>query len=350
MNEDAPPNNLTLTSPKQWYDAGINLPPADQLKYYARGMAWGEAFHPWAQCGVGTARYRLKQYGEAIRHLTAATQLAPTFTNAWNNLGLAREGLHDWAGAEDAFEHARAFDPGSQLIINNLREAQAGLARQKGQVLHANHLSRTTKPLFIIALAGAILGAVVQNGLAFVRLFAYSDYLYEFLYFAVLPVLAIVQMACVIAGLVGLWIATGRPRPWLLVIGIGCTLTPLLGLLFINEISFCAYAMLNVISYGAYLATYGMALPGKTLPKVAFVITGAMAIMDAAVSYSSECTTPWLIFGYGSFMTFLAVAGLIQGLLGLVATPLNVVFWVTSLQQPPFSTTGGPLKEVKMSR
>ncbi len=316
-------------------------------------MALDPTFHPWAQCGIGLGRYRLRQPEEAIRHLESAIHLAPTFTQAWNSLGLARKVLKDWAGAVTAFERAAELDPALPEIADNLHDARKGLANQREQEkTRAKPLKPLHRYLLLVALVGAILSAAMQLLLLYLNYFGdYFDFMES--YFWVIFTIEIAQDACIISGLVGLWLVTGRPRPWLLIFGIVCVCSSYINLLLFFIVSeelyfygsfYCATQMLSLLAHGSYLATYSMAWRGKPFPKVAFAIQCVTAACDVIVEYFFSCFYPTAGLLDSAFMMVAYFAMAILTPLMLATLQLNVAFWITTLRQLPL-----PKHQVRIS-
>jgi len=55
---------------------------------------------------AGQARLKMKQYPEAIEHLSRATEHQPSQTMAWQELGKALKGQDDTKAAEQAWQQA----------------------------------------------------------------------------------------------------------------------------------------------------------------------------------------------------------------------------------------------------
>jgi Flp pilus assembly protein TadD len=87
-----------------------------------------QGLNPDTLSALGSANLRLGRLGQAERWLRRATQEAPDFAPAWNNLGVILMEQGKTGEASEAFRRAFATDNGnSDQIRNNLRAALAKL-------------------------------------------------------------------------------------------------------------------------------------------------------------------------------------------------------------------------------
>lgn len=59
----------------------------------------------------GIARFNLEQYAEAVNDFNRAIELNPVFTQAYNNRGNARYKLNDYQGAMADYSQAIELNP-----------------------------------------------------------------------------------------------------------------------------------------------------------------------------------------------------------------------------------------------
>lgn len=99
------------------------------LKAYTRAAAQ-QGLNVDTLSALGSANLRLGRLGQAERLLRRATDEAPDFPAAWNNLGVILLEKGDYAEASEVFRRAFATDNGnSDQIRENLRLALANLDR-----------------------------------------------------------------------------------------------------------------------------------------------------------------------------------------------------------------------------
>ena len=97
------------------------------LRAYGRA-ATQQGFNPDTLSALGSANLRLGRLGQAERWLRRATEEAPEFPAAWNNLGVILMEQGKVAEASEVFRRAFATDNGnSDQIRENLRTALAKL-------------------------------------------------------------------------------------------------------------------------------------------------------------------------------------------------------------------------------
>ncbi|MGE0255096.1 MAG: tetratricopeptide repeat protein [Alphaproteobacteria bacterium] len=124
------------------YDACRNVVALEAENAEALGMAGALAL----QLGRGI---------EAVAALERAVAAAPDSAQHWSNLGTARAGAGDMAGAHDAFARAIKLDPGHRAARHNLAAAQRAL----GDFAGAAETYRE-------ALAGGARDAAAEAGMA----------------------------------------------------------------------------------------------------------------------------------------------------------------------------------------
>ncbi len=326
----------TPASPQQWYLLGTRFSPRDQLSFYTDGLQRDPAYHPWAECGLGLACCRLKRVEEGVAHFEAAINAAPDLVPAWYNLGLARMTLHDWTEAVDAFARAGLLDPANPAIAGNIARAQKQLARET-QHARPVRLKSLPKGLIWVGLAGAILGfASLSWQYYMIYLVPFADFLaFHSTYSQCLSILGYARSACIGAGLVGLWLAIHRPRPWFLLLGLASLVITYFTYLLAMEGFYCEYYMLNTLYFGSYFAGVAMAWRGKGLPKVLLPTFSFGAFMSAILNYEAGCAT----FGPGYWQSPLGLlANAFYDIVPLFWWAMNliwVVFWATILLYPP---------------
>ncbi len=92
--------------------------------YYRAGADYGTTAD--VLTALGSANLRLGRIGQAETLLREATDVAPEFPAAWNNLGVALMEQGEYGEARQVFRHAYALDSGqSDSIRENLRLAIA---------------------------------------------------------------------------------------------------------------------------------------------------------------------------------------------------------------------------------
>ena len=97
------------------------------LNAYSRAASQ-QGLNPDTLSALGSANLRLGRLGQAERWLRRATNEAPTFAPAWNNLGVILMEQGKTGEASEAFRRAFATDNGnSDQIRDNLRAALAKL-------------------------------------------------------------------------------------------------------------------------------------------------------------------------------------------------------------------------------
>ena len=97
------------------------------LKAYTRAASQ-QGLNVDTMSAIGSANLRLGRLGQAERWLRRATQEAPDFPAAWNNLGVILLEQGKYAEASEIFRNAFATDNGkSDQIRENLRLALANL-------------------------------------------------------------------------------------------------------------------------------------------------------------------------------------------------------------------------------
>ncbi len=97
------------------------------LKAYTRAAAQ-QGLNVDTLSALGSANLRLGRLGQAEKLLRRATEEAPEFPAAWNNLGVILLEKGDYAQASQVFRRAFATDNGnSDQIRENLRLALANL-------------------------------------------------------------------------------------------------------------------------------------------------------------------------------------------------------------------------------
>lgn len=97
------------------------------LKAYTRAAAQ-QGLNVDTLSALGSANLKLGRLGQAERLLRRATDEAPDFPAAWNNLGVVLLEKGDYAEASEVFRRAFATDNGnSDQIRENLRLALANL-------------------------------------------------------------------------------------------------------------------------------------------------------------------------------------------------------------------------------
>lgn len=97
------------------------------LTAYQRAAAQ-QGLNPDTLSAIGSANLRLGRLGQAERWLRRATEEAPGFAPAWNNLGVLLLEQGRTGEASEAFRRAFATDNGnSDQIRDNLRAALAKL-------------------------------------------------------------------------------------------------------------------------------------------------------------------------------------------------------------------------------
>ncbi len=88
----------------------------------------------------------------ATEYLRLATELAPKFEKALNNLGVARARTGDWQGALDAYERGLVTAPGNVPILTNM----ARLYQERGDLAKATEMLsqiedvQTTNPFYFV--------------------------------------------------------------------------------------------------------------------------------------------------------------------------------------------------------
>ena len=99
------------------------------LKAYTRAAAQ-QGLNVDTLSALGSANLRLGRLGQAERLLRRATEEAPDFPAAWNNLGVVLLEKGEYGEASEVFRRAFATDNGnSDQIRENLRLALANLER-----------------------------------------------------------------------------------------------------------------------------------------------------------------------------------------------------------------------------
>lgn len=97
------------------------------LNAYTRAASQ-QGLNPDTLSALGSANLRLGRLGQAERWLRRATEEAPEFAPAWNNLGVILMERGKTGEASEAFRRAFATDNGnSDQIRDNLRAALAKL-------------------------------------------------------------------------------------------------------------------------------------------------------------------------------------------------------------------------------
>ena len=98
------------------------------LKAYTRAAAQ-QGLNVDTLSALGSANLRLGRLGQAEKLLRRATEEAPEFAAAWNNLGVILLEKGDYGEASEVFRRAFATDNGnSDQIRENLRLALANLS------------------------------------------------------------------------------------------------------------------------------------------------------------------------------------------------------------------------------
>ena len=103
---------------------------------------------------LGANSLRSGEPEEAIRHLELATRLAPGFTGAWINLGVARSRADDVEGAFAAYDRALEVDPSSPSALTNMAYLywELDMPQEARSALIAASQGRSS-PFTLIALA-----------------------------------------------------------------------------------------------------------------------------------------------------------------------------------------------------
>jgi len=97
------------------------------LRAYSRA-ATQQGFNPDTVSAIGSANLKLGRLNQAERWMRRATEEAPEFPAAWNNLGVVLMERGKIAEASEGFRRAFATDSGnSDQIRDNLRVALAKL-------------------------------------------------------------------------------------------------------------------------------------------------------------------------------------------------------------------------------
>ena len=95
------------------------------LRAYSRA-ATQQGLNPDTLSAIGSANLKLGRLNQAERWMRRATEEAPDFAPAWNNLGVVLMEQGNFAEASEAFRRAFATDNGnSDQIRQNLRIALA---------------------------------------------------------------------------------------------------------------------------------------------------------------------------------------------------------------------------------
>src|SRR5579859_3532468 len=83
---------------------------------------------------LGSAYLELSRYHDAEREFVELSRRRPSNSKAWQNLGMARQQLRDYAGARDAYEKALEIEPSNDAVRNsfgfmlvNTRQADEGI-------------------------------------------------------------------------------------------------------------------------------------------------------------------------------------------------------------------------------
>ena len=82
---------------------------------------------------VGQFKLKAKDYSDAEEAYQRAVELAPDYSAAWNNLGVARGGQGNYAGAEEACRRAVELAPDDSAAWNNLGVARGGQGNSAGE-------------------------------------------------------------------------------------------------------------------------------------------------------------------------------------------------------------------------
>jgi len=78
----------------------------------------------------GADELRASHIETALRYFEDATKLAPTFTAAWGNVGVARRRVGDTTGALEAYRQALAISADDPTILGNLAALYSSLGRE----------------------------------------------------------------------------------------------------------------------------------------------------------------------------------------------------------------------------
>ena len=76
---------------------------------------------------LGLCYLSLNQQDDAVKYLKKATELSPTWADAWSNLGVALDAKGDFVGAENAYKRALELNRNQNVALLNLG---ANLIRQ----------------------------------------------------------------------------------------------------------------------------------------------------------------------------------------------------------------------------
>ncbi len=100
----------------------------------------------------GADELRLRHPEAAARLFADAVKLAPDFSAAWGNLGVARRRLGDIAGAFTAYSEALRGDPNNPTVLSNLALLYTSLGRtfEAEAALAAARLSAASPHLLIV--------------------------------------------------------------------------------------------------------------------------------------------------------------------------------------------------------
>lgn len=77
------------------------------------------------------AEYRMKRYRESLASATRATELRPTYAEAWNNVAAAHNALGNFEQGIAAGERAIQLNPSLQIARNNVEYARRQLQNRK---------------------------------------------------------------------------------------------------------------------------------------------------------------------------------------------------------------------------
>jgi tetratricopeptide (TPR) repeat protein len=127
----------SLRSPNDWFQIAMDAEAAgrieDAVRAYRRALP---AKNVEAHFNLGNCLYSLRRREEAAAQFVAATELAPDYAEAWNNLGIVRGELGDRANAIDALRKALDLVPHYADAHYNLAEALSAAGDLDGARRH----------------------------------------------------------------------------------------------------------------------------------------------------------------------------------------------------------------------